>query len=83
MELYLIYDGDGILCSNTAKAMQIKQSVGQLEIINARMSHPLVTEALNKGYDLNEGILVKYNNTYYLARCRSFSRIGWQSIDFV
>lgn len=63
--LYLIYDGDCILCSNSAQAIKIKNSVGHLEIINARTSHPLVTEALENGFDLNEGILVKYNNQYF------------------
>lgn len=63
--LYVIYDGDCILCRNSAQAIKIKKAIGHLEIINARVSHPLVTEALNKGYDLNEGILVKYNNQYY------------------
>lgn len=45
--------------------MQIKSSVGQLELINARTSHPLVEELKNKGYDLNEGFAVKFNNQYY------------------
>lgn len=63
--LYLIYDGDCILCRNSAQAIKIKESVGNLEIINARTSHRLVTEVLEKGYDLNEGILVKYNEQYY------------------
>jgi len=63
--LYLIYDGDCILCSNTAQAMKIKKSVGQIELINARETNPLVKEALDKGYDLNEGIVVKYNGQYF------------------
>lgn len=57
--LYLVYDGECILCRNTAQALKIKQSVGQLQIINAREGHPLVKELQTKGYDLNEGIVVK------------------------
>ena len=63
--LYLIYDGDCILCRNSAQAIKIKKAIGHLEIINARDSHPLVIEALKMGYDLNEGILINYNNQYY------------------
>lgn len=63
--LYLIYDGDCVLCRNTAQATKIKKSVGHLEIINARTSHPLVTEAIKNGYNLNEGIIVKYNKQYF------------------
>lgn len=63
--LYLIYDGDCILCRNSAQAIQIKKSVGELELINARESNSLVREVLDMGYDLNEGIVVHYNGKYY------------------
>lgn len=63
--VYLIYDGDCILCKNSAQAIKIKKSIGNLEIINARELHPLVKEAMKKGYDLNKGILVKYNHQYF------------------
>ena len=63
--LYLIYDGDCILCRNSAQAIKIKKSVGELELINARESHPLVKETLDKGYDLNEGIVVNFNGKYF------------------
>lgn len=63
--LYLIYDGDCILCRNSAQALKIKKTVGHLEIINARSCHPMVIEAKESGYDLNEGILVKFKNKYY------------------
>ncbi len=46
--LYLIYDGDCILCRNSAQAVKIKKSIGNLEIINARSDHPLVIEALQQ-----------------------------------
>ena len=64
-KLYLIYDGDCILCRNTALAVRIKNALGNLETINARSNHPLVTEVLTQGYDLNEGIVVKYNDQLY------------------
>jgi len=63
--LYLIYDGECILCKNTALAFRIREAVGRLEIINARDTHPMVDEVQQKGYDLNEGILVKFHDEYY------------------
>lgn len=63
--LFLIYDGECILCRNSAQAIKIKKSIGHLELINARSDHPLTIEAKNKGYDLNEGILVKYHEQFY------------------
>ena len=63
--IYLIYDGNCILCSKCAIALRIKKSVGNLQLINARTRHPLINEAINKGYDLDEGMIVKYDNKYY------------------
>tara|TARA_R110002110_G_scaffold415800_1_gene656288 strand:+ start:44746 stop:45738 length:993 start_codon:yes stop_codon:yes gene_type:complete len=63
--IYLIYDNECILCTQCAKALKIKNAVGHLEVISARIDHPLVTEALELGYDLNEGIVVKYKDSYY------------------
>lgn len=62
---YLIYDGDCMLCNSTARAVRVKNAVGQLELINARSNHSLVWEVASKGYDLNEGIIVKYHDRYY------------------
>ena len=63
--LYLIYDGDCVLCRNITKALKIKKAVGALEVINGRSSHPLVKEAYQNHFNLNEGILVKFNDKYY------------------
>jgi predicted DCC family thiol-disulfide oxidoreductase YuxK len=62
--LYLIYDNDCLLCRNSAKAIKVKKTVGHLELIDARTTHQRVTDAFNKGYDLNTGILINYNNQY-------------------
>lgn len=63
--IYLVYDGECLLCSQCAKALKIKKAVGELEIINARFEHPLVEEVKKRGYDLNEGLIVKYENEFY------------------
>jgi predicted DCC family thiol-disulfide oxidoreductase YuxK len=64
-EIYLIYDDDCLLCRQSAKALRLKKAVGQLATINARTDHPLVKEVMKKGYDLNEGIIIKYNDRFY------------------
>lgn len=63
--LYLIYDGDCPICSYCSSVIKIRSSVGRLEILNARNPHPLVEEVMNKGYDLNEGFIVKFQDKYY------------------
>lgn len=63
--LYLIYDNECLLCRQTAKAIRLKKAVGQLVTINARTEHPLVAEVINKGYNLDEGIVIKYFDQFY------------------
>ena len=61
----LIYDDDCYLCRNSADALRLKKTVGPLRTINACTQDPLVQEAMNLGYDLNEGILVRYQDHFY------------------
>ena len=66
--IYLIYDGECPICSYAAKVIKIRESVGALEVINARDSHVLVFETKQQGYNLDEGIVVKYNNKNYYGK---------------
>lgn len=83
-KLSLIYDGECFFCSNTARAIKIRQAIGMIELINARDSHPLVAEAIKLGYDLNEGILVQFKNQYYYGRdaLHFLALVGSQSDTF-
>ena len=63
--IYLIYDGECLLCSHFSKALKLKKAVGKLVIIDARTEHPLVTEVMKKGFDLNDSVFIKYNDTLY------------------
>lgn len=66
--VYLIYDGECPICGYAAKVTKLRESVGKLEIINARESHLLVTEAKKQGYDLDKGIVVKYQDKSYYGK---------------
>lgn len=65
--LYLIYDDECPLCRHSAKAVRIKQAVGNLELLNARESHPLIDAAHDNGLDPDVGIIVYYHNQFYFA----------------
>ncbi len=45
--------------------LKIRKSIGELVIINARISQPLILEAKKQGYNLNEGLIVKYREQFY------------------
>ncbi|VVC76606.1 hypothetical protein AQUSIP_19290 [Aquicella siphonis] len=61
----LIYDGDCPLCDSFAKMIKIRESVGHFEMINARQPHPVLDEINAKKLDLDQGVVVKYNNHFY------------------
>jgi len=66
--IYLIYDGECPICNKTAQILQIRKSVGKLEIINARSESAIVKDVKKLGYDLNKGILVIYEDRYYYGK---------------
>jgi len=65
--IWFIYDGACPLCSTAALATRIKQRFGQLHLIDARTqaAHPLVQEITQRGYDLDEGMVIYHNGQIY------------------
>jgi predicted DCC family thiol-disulfide oxidoreductase YuxK len=66
--LYLIYDGECILCRQVAHVLRVRDAVGKLEIINGRDDHPLVIEVKQQGYDLDRGMVVIFNDHIYYGK---------------
>jgi len=57
--LYIVYDGDCPLCSRYVQFLRLKQSVGQVHLVNARdpgAHAPVINNLVERGYDLNEGM---------------------------
>ncbi len=63
--LWLVYDGECPICRPSANALKIKAAVGKLELVNAREPHPILAEIRQAGLDINEGMVVKFNNKLY------------------
>lgn len=63
--LIVIYDGDCPFCSRYVKHVRLRDIVGRLEYVNARDGGPVVAEAVGKGFDLNEGMLVIMDGVYH------------------
>ena len=66
-EVWFIYDGDCPICNVAANALRIKKAVGNLYLLNARNDndHPLFQEIKIRNLNLDEGMVIKFNNTYY------------------
>ena len=65
--IQLVYDGDCPFCTASAHMVRIKQAVGSLQILNAREigATPLMAQIKAQGFDLNQGIVVKFENRLY------------------
>lgn len=66
-DIYFIYDEECPLCSYAAHALRIKQSVGNLHLINARdqSQQSWVQKVNERGLDLDEGMVILYEDNFY------------------
>ena len=65
MDNMIIYDGDCLFCSSYVKLVRLRESIGPIDLKNARENPELVRELTSSGYDLDEGMLLIFNGTYY------------------
>ena len=63
--IWLIYDGECPLCRFNARHVKVCKSLGQFNLINARDHHPIQTEINAAGLDINEGFIIKIEDTFY------------------
>ncbi len=63
--LTVVYDGECPFCSNYVHLMALRRSVGTVALVDARSGGPLVDEITRRGYDLNEGMVVRHGADLY------------------
>lgn len=56
--LYLLYDGDCMLCQNAAQYYRLKEAAGEICLVNLRGHAEITSSIRNSGLDPNEGVLV-------------------------
>jgi predicted DCC family thiol-disulfide oxidoreductase YuxK len=61
----LVYDGDCPFCSRYVALVRLRDSVGPVRLLNAREPDPFVDELRHAGYDLDEGMVLKYGGRIY------------------
>ncbi len=66
-EVFLVYDGACPLCTFASRYLRIRKAVGKLTLIDARTdtTHPLIQEINTNGINLDEGMVIKFENTLY------------------
>lgn len=61
----IVYDGDCIYCQNYVKLVRLRETVGKVELLDARSGDPRIADFQRRGYDLNEGMLFVYKGVVH------------------
>ena len=64
---WLIYDGECPFCLKYTQLLNIKEKVGDLILINARNGGEIVERVKAVPYDLDQGMVFIYGDTYYFG----------------
>ncbi len=64
---YFVYDGQCPICQIGAGSYKLREDLGAYETIDARHQHdhPILQEVNQAGYDLDQGMVIKYKNLFY------------------
>ena len=67
----LVYDGDCPFCSRYASLLSLRDHY-DLTLINAREDHPIIDDIRDRGFRLDQGMVLRINDRYYHGdRCLS------------
>lgn len=61
----IIYDGDCPLCKDYVQRLRLVEAAGEIALIDARTDTPTVQAYWDKGYDLDQGMIVVVGKTIY------------------
>ncbi|GMM85024.1 DCC1-like thiol-disulfide oxidoreductase family protein [Pseudoalteromonas sp. MTN2-4] len=64
-EILLVYDKDCPACDNYCQVVRIRESIGELKIINARESSEVLEEITQLGLDIDQGMVLKMAGVIY------------------
>jgi predicted DCC family thiol-disulfide oxidoreductase YuxK len=63
--LVIVYDGQCPFCTSYVRLMALRKAVGEVDLIDARSSAPVVLDLVKAGYDLNEGMAAIFGGKVY------------------
>ncbi len=65
--VWFVYDGDCPICCMAAQGLRIKQTFGDMTLLNAREhgDHPLLAEIRQRKLDLDEGMVIFQGGQFY------------------
>ncbi|TGN45260.1 DUF393 domain-containing protein [Paracoccus liaowanqingii] len=63
--LEIFYDGECPVCVAWMRMARLRDASGGVELIDARESDPRVAELMDAGFDLNQGMVVRWQDRIY------------------
>jgi predicted DCC family thiol-disulfide oxidoreductase YuxK len=64
-EPWIVYDGQCPFCSRYVRLVRLKETLGHVDLIDARQGGPQVEEARKAGMDLDDGMVLKLDGRLY------------------
>jgi predicted DCC family thiol-disulfide oxidoreductase YuxK len=62
---WIVYDGQCPFCSRYVQLVRLRDSLGGVELIDARKGGPVVDEVRSAGADLDDGMVLKMDGRLY------------------
>lgn len=66
-EILIIYDGECPFCSRYVQMLRLQNAVSKVSLIDARSDPAYAREMLEKGMNIDDGMLVVYSDKLYYA----------------
>ena len=67
IENWIIYDGECPFCSRYVKLIRLRETIGDLRLIDARESPPELKMLQERDLDINQGMALFLNNKLYFG----------------
>jgi len=64
-EILLVYDKQCPVCDNYCQRVHIRETVGELRLIDARASSPVMDDITSRGWDIDQGMVLKLGDELY------------------
>lgn len=61
----LVYDGECPFCSRYVALVRLRETLGRVRLVNAREGGPVVQHLVDEGYDLDDGMVLIWQNRIY------------------
>jgi len=64
-EILLVYDKECPLCDAYCRVVRLRESVGELQLVNAREDSAVMKEITRQGLDIDQGMVLKVDGVLY------------------